>query len=180
MENKETYIVKNEIRIKDLLSDMYKSESDLLEKIRKKKEHLVKLQSEVRDMEEDYRNQKNLRIELNEKFDELQHSDESKWEDFRKEYEMILDFAEGDKHSFIKTAEGFLEGLNEKISDLEETMKESSAQARKKSQEVLDELNDRKEALTMRLDDARSDTGELWVEVRQWFIERVNSIRALF
>jgi DNA repair exonuclease SbcCD ATPase subunit len=159
---------------------MYKNESDLLSKIEKKKKQLKSLKSDVREMKKDYRNQKKLRIDLNDKFDDLQNSGASKWEDFKKEYEMVLDFAEGDKNSFIQAAEGFLEELNERISGLEESMKESSAQAKDKSKELLDLLNERKDALTGRLEEARSDTGELWKEVKQWFIERANSIRAIF
>jgi len=180
MENKETYIVQNEIRVKNLLSDMYNSESSLLSSISRRKERLDELKKEIAEMENDYQRQNNLRLDLTSKFEELQKSKSSKWEDFKKEYEMVLDFAEGDKNSFVQRAEEFMEELNGKIQDLEEKVRESSADAKQKSKEVLDELNQRKEALQDRLDEAKSDTGEVWKDIKQWFIERAKSVRSLF
>lgn len=180
MENKETYIIKNEIRVKNLLSEMYNSESSLLSKISKKKEQLDELNKEIEEMEEDYQNQNNLRLDLTNKFEELQKSRSSNWEDFKKEFELVLDFAEGDKNSFIQTSEAFINDLNDKIRDLEEKATESSADMKEKSQEMLDELNERKTALQKRLDEAKSDTGEVWIDIRQWFIERAKSVRSLF
>lgn len=73
--------------------------------------------------------------------------------------------------SFIETAESFLEELNSKIHELEEGLKKSSDEVKKKSKEILDELNERKEIFQSRLDEVKADTGELWMEVLQWFIE---------
>lgn len=180
MENKESYIVQNEIKVKNLLSDMYHNESAILSRIHKKKDQMELLKTELEEMEKEYQNHKSLREELTAKFDDLQKSGSSSWEDFRKEYEMILNFAEGDKNSFIQTAESFIEELNDKIQELEKSVKESSSEIKDKSQEMLKELNERKKALQDRLEEAKEDTGELWKEVKQWFIERANSVRALF
>jgi len=159
---------------------MYTNESQLLAKISKKKQQLNNLEHEISEMEKNYRDQRNLRTELTEKFDDLQHSRSSNWDEFKKEYELVLDFAEGDKSSFIEAAESFIEELNKKITELEENLKKSSEEARKKSQEMLDDLNERKHALQERLEVVKTDTGELWLEVRQWFIERANSIKSMF
>jgi len=180
MENKETYIEQNEIKVKNLLSEMYQNESGMLSRIHKKKDHLEVLNSEIEELENDYRNQKSLREELTAKFDTLQKTGSSTWENFRKEYEMILNFAEGDKNSFILTAEAFMEELNDRILELEKSVKESSSDIRKKSQEMLQELNERRNALQSRLEEAKEDTGELWREIKQWFMERANSVKALF
>ena len=180
MESKTSYIEKNEIKVKNLLSEMYQNESGVLSRIRKKKDHLEVLNSEIKELENDYRNQKNLREELTAKFDDLQKSGSDGWENFRQEYEMILNFAEGDKNSFILTAEVFMEELNKRILEMEESVKESSSEIRKKSQEMLQELNERRNALQSRLEEAKEDTGELWKEIKQWFIERANSVKALF
>lgn len=180
METKETYVVQNEIKLKELLSDMYHNESNLLARIHKKKDQLEVLGTEVKEMEKDYQNQKDLREELTAKFEELQKTGSSAWEHFRKEYEMILNFAEGDKNNFVQMAESFIEELNHKILELEKSVKESSSEIKKKSQAMLNDLNQRKNALQNRLEEAKEDSGELWMEVKQWFIERANSIRALF
>lgn len=180
MKNKQTYIVQNEIKVKNLLSDMYNNESSLLSKISKKKDHLNSLKQEIREMEKDYENQNKLRNELTGKFEDLQESNPSDWEKFRREYELVLDFAEGDKFSFIDTAEAFMDELNEKISVMEEKVRKSSADAKKKSQQILDELNERRSDLQHRLEEVKEDSGELWMEFRQWFIERANSVRSLF
>lgn len=180
MENKQTYITQNEIKVKNLLAEMYNNESSLLTKISKKKEHLNALRQEIREMEKDYENQNKLRNELTEKFDHLQDSKSSDWDKFRREYELVLDFAEGDKFSFIETAESFMEELNEKIGEMEEKVKKSSADAKKKSQQVLDDLKERRSDLQNRLEEVKADSGELWMEFRQWFIERANSVRSMF
>ena len=180
MENKQTYMVQNEIKVKNLLADMYNNESSLLNKISKKKDHLNSLKKEIRDMEKDYENQNKLRNELTEKFEDLQESKSSDWDKFRREYELVLDFAEGDKFSFIETAESFMDELNERISAMEEKVRKSSADAKKKSQEVLDDLKERRTDLQQRLEEVKADSGELWMEFRQWFIERANSVRAMF
>jgi hypothetical protein len=180
MENKAQYVARNEIRVKNLLSDMYQGESNLLSKIHKKKERLDELKKEIEEMEEEYKNRNNLRLNLTDKFEELQHSGSSNWEDFKKEYEMVLEFAEGDKNSFIRTAEAFMTELNGKIGELEEKTRESSSDVKERSKKMLGELKERKAALQQKLDEAKSDTGEVWKEIRQWFLERAKSVGSLF
>jgi chromosome segregation ATPase len=178
MENKQAYIDKNEIKVTSLLSDMYDNESRLLSKLEKKKEHLKAIQDEISELTEDYQNQKNLRNDLTNKFKAIKEPSASNWEDFKSEYEMVLDFAEGDKSRFIQNAEAFMEELNGRINELNEKLKDSADATKKKSQQMLEELNDRKEALQKRLDEAKDDTGEVWMEVKQWFIERAKSLKA--
>ena len=180
MENKETYIARNEIKVKNLLSDMYDRESSLLSKISKKKDRFDELKKEIDELEEDYRNQNDLRLDLTKKFEELKKSGSSRWEDFKKEYEMVLDLAEGDKNKFIQSAETFMEDLGVKIREIEKQARESSSGVKEQSKEMLEELNQRKADLQKRLDEARSDTGEVWKDVRQWFIERAKSVRSVF
>lgn len=180
MKNKQDYINQNEIRVKQLLSDMYDNESNLLSKIEKRKKQEKKIKDEIKELQKDYKKQKKLRIDLNNKFNTLKESKSSKWEDFKSEYEMVLDFAEGDKFSFISKAEEFLEELNVSIEKMEEKVKNSTESTKKKSQALLEEMNDRKEGLQKRLDEARKDSGELWKEVKQWYIEKAADIRALF
>ncbi len=180
MNKRETYITNNEIRVKNLLSEMFNSESGLLTKISKKKEQLEKLKQEIATLEEDYKNQNMLRNDLTRKFEALQKSETSNWEEFKTEYEMVLDFAEGDRFSFLETANRFMEELNKKIEELEENVKRSSSDAKDKSREMLEDLNERKQALQQKLDEVGADTGEVWKEVRQWFIERAKSVKALF
>jgi flagellar motility protein MotE (MotC chaperone) len=73
-----------------------------------------------------------------------------------------------------------MDDLNGRINELNEKLKDSAEATRKKSEQIIDELNERKEVLQKRLDEAKEDTGEVWLEVKQWFIERANSVRALF
>lgn len=180
MKNKETYIARNEIKVKNLLSEMYNRESSLLSKISKKKDRFDELKKEINGLEEEYRNQNDLRLDLTSKFDELKKSGSSGWEDFKKEYEMVLDLAEGDKNKFIQSAETFMEDLGVKIREIEKQARESSSGVKEQSKEMLEELNQRKADLQKRLDEARSDTGEVWKDVRQWFIERAKSVRSVF
>jgi archaellum component FlaC len=178
MDNKQSYIAKNEIKVASLLSDMYNNESRLLSQLEKKKAQINLMQEEFDELNEDYKNQRKLRNDLDEKFKALKEPNASDWENFKSEYELVLDFAEGDKNKFIQKAEAFMEELNNKINDLNEKLKDSAEATKKKSQEMLDELNERKEELQNRLDAAKEDTGEIWMEVKQWFIERAKSIRS--
>lgn len=180
MDNKQAYIDKNEIKVTSLLSDMYDNESRLLSRLEKKKEHLREVQDEISELTKDYQNQSKLRNDLTNKFKAIKEPNASNWEDFKSEYEMVLDFAEGDKSKFINNAEAFMEELNDRIAELDEMLTGAADATREKSQQLLNELNERKEALQKRLDEAKEDTGEVWMEVRQWFIERAKSIRAIF
>jgi chromosome segregation ATPase len=180
MDNKQAYIDKNEIKVKSLLSDMYDNESRLLSKLEKKKEHLRELQDEISELTKDYQNQSKLRNDLTDKFKAIKEPNTSNWEDFKSEYEMVLDFAEGDKSKFIQNAEAFMEELNGRTNELSERLTDAADNTKEKSQQLLDELNVRKEALQKRLDEAKEDTGEIWMEVRQWFIERAISIKDIF
>lgn len=180
MKNKQDYVNQNEIKVKSLLSEMYNNESRLLTKIQNKKDQNKKIQAEIREMESDFNNQKKLRTDLTEKFNALKESGGSNWEDFREEYEMVLDFAEGDKNRFIQKAEEFIVELNDRIDALKDKLKDSTETTRKKSQQALDDLKERRTALQKRLEEAKEDTGELWMEVRQWFMERAKSVRSLF
>jgi chromosome segregation ATPase len=179
MENKQAYLDKNKIRVTSLLSEMYDNESRLLSKLEKKKEQLREVQEEIRELTEDYENQKNLRDDFTSKFNAIQEPSASNWEDFKSEYEMVLEFAEGDKGKFIQKAEAFIDELNGRISELNEKLKDSADATREKSQQMLDELKERREALQKRLDEATEDSGEVWMEVKQWFIERAKSIKSV-
>ncbi len=180
MDNKQAYIDKNEIKVKSLLSDMYDNESRLLSRLEKKKEHLRELQDEISELTKDYQNQSKWRNDLTDKFKAIKEPNTSNWEDFKSEYEMVLDFTEGDKSKFIQNAEAFMEELNGRTNELSERLTDAADNTKEKSQQLLDELNVRKEALQKRLDEAKEDTGEIWMEVRQWFIERAISIKNIF
>lgn len=180
MDNKQAYIAKNEIKVTSLLSDMYHNESHLLSKLERKKAQLNMMQKEIDELNADYKNQRKLRNDLDDKFRAIKEPNASDWESFKSEYEMVLDFAEGDKSKFIQKAEAFMAELNSKISELNEQLKDSAEATGKKSKQMLDELNARKAALQKRLDVAKEDTGEIWLEIKQWFIERAKSIRASF
>ena len=180
MTTKQDYIAEHEIVVKNLLSEMYDNESNLLSKIRDKKDKQEAIKTEIKTLQKDYKNQKNLREDLTAKFDDLQQSKSSNWEKFKAEYEMVLDLAEGDKFRFIEKAEDFIEELNARINELEEKVKSSTDKTKKKSQEMLDDLNERRADLQERLNEAKEDSGEVWKEVKHWFMERSKDVRSLF
>ncbi len=176
MYQKDKYLEENEVKVKNLLSEMYENESALLSRISKKREKKKELQDEIRKLEKDYENQKKLREDLTGRFEDLKRSKKSNWEDFRREYELILDFAEGDKQVFIEKVQSFINELDIRIKELEEKAKKSSQDARKKNQEVLDEIREKQKVMQKRLDEAKETTGDIWKEVRQWIIERTDNI----
>lgn len=180
MQNKKNYINQNEIKVKSLLADMYDNESNLLSKIEKQKKQAEKVKAEIKELEKDYENQKKLRIDLDDKFKTLKESKSSNWEEFKSEYELVLDFAEGDKFSFITKAEAFLNELNEGMDKLEKKIEQSKETTKKKSEDILKEMKERKQVLQKRLDEAREDSGELWKEVKQWYIEKAAGIKSMF
>lgn len=180
MDSKKKYIEQSEIKVNNILSDMFENESNLLIKISKLKDQIADYKKEMKQYEKEYKNQRQLRVDLTEKFKDLKNYKSTKWEDFKAEYEMVLDLAEGEKESFINKAESFIEELNKRIDDVEERMKGSSEAARKKSKKLLDDLNERKGELQKKLEDVMADSGERWKEFRQSFIEKAKSLRSLF
>lgn len=180
MKNKDSYITQNEIKVSNLLSDMFDNETNLLKKIKKKKDKIKKLRSELKELEKDYKGQKTMRVDLTKKFEDLKKSTSAKWEDFKSEYELILNLAEGDKTKFVEKADDFMEDLNKRIKELEGAVKKSSDKSRQKSQELLEELLGRKDVLQKKLDSVREETGEIWKEIKQSFIAGAKSIKSLF
>ncbi|MFO7615410.1 MAG: hypothetical protein R6W71_12310 [Bacteroidales bacterium] len=177
MESKEKYVVENEVRVKNLLSDMYDSESSLLSKINKMKDKVEGLKSDIKNLEKDYESQKKLRKDLTTRFDDLKRSKASDWEEFKKEYELALGFAEGDKYAFMQKAEAFISELGKRINVLEKKMEKSSKQAREKTQKTVDELKEKQKDMQKKLKEARESTGDMWKDARQWFIEKANSLK---
>lgn len=178
--DKKKYIEQSEIKVNNILSDMFDNESNLLIKISKLKDQIADYKKDMKQLEKEHKNQRQLRTDLTEKFRELKNYKSAKWEDFKAEYEMVLDLAEGEKESFIRKAESFLEQLSKRIDDVEERMKDSSEAARIKSQKLLSDLNERKGDLQKKLEDVVADSGEMWKEFRQSFIEKAKSLRSLF
>lgn len=180
MNNKTDYLKENEIKLKTLLSDMYTNESEMLARIHRKKEKLDELKAELSELEKEYKEQNDLREDLTKKFEELQNSKSADWEKFKSEFEMALNLAEGDKSSFVKKAEEFLDDLSDKVLEMEKKVQKSSAKTKGKYQKMLDELKGRREDLQKSLDEAKADSGEAWKDIKHWFNEKSKSIRSMF
>lgn len=173
METKNRYIIENEIKVKNLLSDIYENESSLLQDIQKNKDQLNELENE-------YKNQKKIRNDLMDKFNRLKDSGLSDWEGNKAEFEMALSYAEGDKEGFIQWAELILEDINLSIREGEEKVKKATEKSRGKLTDMIEELKIRKNELQERLDEARKDSGENWKEIKHWFIEKSKTGKEYF
>lgn len=173
METKKRYINENEIKVKNLLSDIYENESRLLKHIHKKKDQLAELENE-------YKHQKKIRNDLMDKFDKLKDSGSSDWEDNKAEFEMTLSYAEGDKDSFVQLAESILNDINEKISEGEEKMKEAADKSQEKLSDLIEDLKTRKNELQEKLNEVREDSGEKWKDIKHWFFEKSKTAKEYF
>lgn len=174
MNTNEKYLEQAEIKVKNLLSDLYESESVTLKEIGKTKE---KYTERITHLEAHYSEVLKQREELQKKFSELKSADSSGWEKAKENFELMLNYLEGDRESFIQQAESVLLEISEKIDEVQKKTVDAAAEAKQDLNEKIDEMKHSKEELQEKLDKIKSDTSDKWKEVKHWFAEKSKSAR---
>lgn len=171
--NKLRYLEESEIKVKNLLSDIYESESNVL---KESKTIRYKSISKIENLDREYNALINKHKELEEKFDKLRKADDSKWEKAKSEFELAIRFVEGDKESFINKAEKKVRNLSARISELESRMADTTEDIRDNLQQRLDDLEINREEIQNRIDEIKKDSGEKWREIKLWFLAKTRNL----
>jgi len=177
METKEKYLEKAEIKVTNLISELYESESDTLDQISKTKE---KMRNKLDDLKTHYTEIINQREELENKYRYLKEAGDAHWENAKKEFELTLQYVEGDKDTFIQKAETVLLEMGEDIYNLEEKAKEAASDVKKELNEYIDDLKNTREELKEKLENIKHDSSETWRDIKHWFIEKSRGIKQYF
>lgn len=171
--NKLRYLEESEIKVKNLLSDIYESESNVLIESKNIRNKSI---NRKENLDREYNTLINKQKELEEKFDKLRKADDSKWEKAKTEFELAMQFVEGDKESFINKAEKKVRNLSARISELESRMADTTEDIRDNLQQRLDDLEINREEIQNRIDEIKKDSGEKWREIKLWFLAKTRNL----
>jgi len=174
MKTKEKYLEQTEIKVKNLLSEMYESESEIQKETMKTKE---KLNHKISDLESDYINLSKKRKELQDKFENLKTVGEVQWEHAKDDFDLLLKYVEGDKESFIDKAETVINELGDKIQEIEDKAVHSASDIKDELTQKVNELKISKQELQNKIDTIKSDTSDRWRDIKHWFIEKTKSVK---
>lgn len=173
--SKMRYLEESEIKVKNLLSDIYESESKVL-----KESKTIRNQSlnRIENLDHEYNALINKQKELEEKLDKLRiaEADDSMWEKAKSEFELAIRFVEGDKESFINKAEYKVRNLRVSISELESRITYSAEDIKESLQQRMNDLEKSREEIQNRIDEIKKDHGEKWREIKHWFLAKTRSI----
>ena len=169
MKTKEKYLEQTEIKVKNLLSELYESESETQKEILKTRD---KLDQKITELEAQYEESNKKRKELDEEFKKLKDVETRQWENAQKDFDLLLKFVEGDKETFIEKAESVINELGSKINELEDKAVDAASEVKDNLSEKTNDLKIAKEELQQKIDSVKSDSGEKWREIKHWFIEK--------
>lgn len=174
MKAKEKYLEKTEIKVKNLLSELYESESEIQKEMMKTKE---KLNLKINDLEKEYSEITKKRQELQEKFEQLKSVGDVEWENARKDFDLLLKYVEGNKETFIQKAEIIIKELGDKIQEIEDKTADVASDTKNDLTKKANELNISKQDLQEKIDSIKSDTSDQWREIKHWFIEKTKAVK---
>ncbi len=177
METKEKYLEHAEIRVKNLLSYLYESESDSLSEIAKLKE---RLQKKISGLEEYIATITKQRGELQSRLDDLKKAKDDQWEKAKEDLELQIKYVEGDRETFIHKAELILSDLGSKIQDLEEKAVNAASDAKTDLNERLKDLKKSRDDLEEKMHKIKTDASDQWEEVKDWFMDKYKSLKERF
>ncbi len=171
--NKLRYLEESEIKVKNLLSDIYESESNVLIESKNIRNKSI---NRKENLDREYNTLINKQKELEEKFDKLRKADDSKWEKAKTEFELAMQFVEGDKESFINKAEKKVRNLSARISELESRIADTTEDIRNSLQQRMDDLEINREEIQNRINEIKNDSSEKWREIKLWFLAKTRSL----
>jgi len=174
METKKEYFEKTDIIVKNLLAELYESESDTQKDIIETKE---KFSAKLSELQEKYNETLKKREELEYKYKELKDESEEDWENLKYKFDLLLEYLEGDRHSFIEKAEATLVDLGNKIVSLEDEASTAAKDVKISLIEKVEALKDSKKELEIKIEAVKNDTSHKWQDIKHWFIEKSNSVK---
>lgn len=173
--NREKYLEKAEIKVKNLLSELYEDESETLDEKVKVRERLNK---ELLDLENHFNDINDKRTDLQLKFKNLKEANNKNWEKVKNEFEMILKYVEGDKESFITKAEALISDLSLRIAEMEQDAMQYVDEAKEQIEQRISTLKNSRFELQEKVNKIKADTSDQWREIQHWFIEKTESVKS--
>ncbi len=172
--NKMQYLEESKIKVKNLLSDIYESESDVLKETKSVRDKSIK---RLENLDHEYNTLINKHKELEEKYNRLRNADDSKWEKAKSEFELAIRFVEGDKESFIQKAENTIRGLSARISEIEPRIDNARGKFREKLEQSMEDLEYSRNEIQNRIDEIRKSSGDNWRDIKYWFLEKTRDMK---
>lgn len=174
MKTKEKYLEQTEIKVKNLLSELYESESETQKEIMKTKE---KLNHKITELESEYNELSRNRKELQDKFEQLKSVGDIQWESARKTFDLLIKYMEGDRETFIKKAEIIIEELGHKIHEIENKTVGAASDVKDELTKKANDLKISRKDLQEKINSIKNDSDDRWREVKYWFIEKSKSVK---
>ncbi|MFW5658187.1 MAG: hypothetical protein ACOCYF_01955 [Bacteroidota bacterium] len=178
METKQALLEDFEIKVKDLLSELYQTESKSLGEIKRLKE---RYNQEIESQNERVNRIRSNRRLLERKFGALKKANTE--EDFvsrEKEFMETLEKVEKDRETFITIVEERIRQIGLRIEDLEKQTEDFSATAKGEINNMVEMLKKDKDEMMLKLQEWHGDASKRWDEVKNWFSEKSMQVRENF
>lgn len=177
MEKKEVYLEEKDIQVKNLLSELYETESGILDKIAKTRR---KSEEKITDLKSKHNDIAKKRKELEKKYKKLKKVREDNWEKEKEQFDLYLEYLEGDRDTFIHRAENLVEDIGDKIQELEKKTMGTATEMNEEIKKRINNLHLTREEIQEKLEKIKSDSSEKWMEIKQWFNEKSKAIKDYF
>jgi hypothetical protein len=177
MEKKEVYLEEKEIQVKNLLSELYETESGILDKIAKTRR---KSEEKINDLKSKHSDIAKKRKELEKKYKKLKKAREDKWEKEKEQFDLFLEYLEGDRDTFIHKAEDLIDDISDKIQELEKKTVGTATEMNEEIKKRINNLYLTKEEIQEKLEKVKTESSEKWMDIKQWFNEKSKAIKDYF
>lgn len=169
-EDRRSYEQRAEIIAKKLLSKIYALESKALEAKMDAVQNQDKLEKQVQELA-------SQREDLEKKYNDMINATDEDWQSVSQDFETVINNINSDKQYFYERAQGWLNDMSTRISDLEEKARHSSQEIRESVQQQVSGLREQREKLQKNLVDMQQESGERWKSFRDGLDEGLNSMR---
>lgn len=117
------------------------------------------------------------REDLEKKYNDMINATDEDWQGVSQDFETVINNINSDKQYFYERAQGWLNDMSTRISDLEEKARHSSQEIRESVQQQVSGLREQREKLQKNLVDMQQESGERWKSFRDGLDEGLNSMR---
>jgi chromosome segregation ATPase len=169
-EDRRSYEQRAEIIAKKLLSKIYALESKALEAKMDAIQNQDKLEKQVQELA-------SQREDLEKKYYDMVNATDDDWQNVSQDFETVINNINSDKQYFYERAQGWLNDMSTRISDLEEKARHSSQEIRESVQQQVSGLREQRERLQKNLVDMQQESGERWKSFRDSLDEGLDSMK---
>jgi chromosome segregation ATPase len=117
------------------------------------------------------------REDLEKKYYDMVNATDDDWQNVSQDFETVINNINSDKQYFYERAQGWLNDMSTRISDLEEKARHSSQEIRESVQQQVSGLREQRERLQKNLVDMQQESGERWKSFRDSLDEGLDSMK---